>query len=112
MDTKKELLERLNSVFPGAEEQIAAILTDYRVTRETGREGGKERTAYFPVRAKFMLQEYIANRRGGEALFASSRAPYGAMKPRAVERVLQKPGERVGGAEAGPSAFDEAHFRF
>ncbi len=40
MDTKKELLARLNSVFPGAEEQIAAILANYRITRETGREGG------------------------------------------------------------------------
>lgn len=58
--------------------------------------GGKERTVYFSVRAKLMLQEYLARRRGGEALFASSRTPYEAMKPRAVERALQKIGERTG----------------
>lgn len=58
--------------------------------------GGKERTVYFSVRAKLMLQEYIAHRKGGEALFASSRAPYEAMKPRAVQRALKKIGERAG----------------
>ena len=40
MDTKKELLARLNSVFPGAEEQVAAILADYRITREASKESG------------------------------------------------------------------------
>lgn len=59
--------------------------------------GGKERTVYFSVRAKLMLQEYLSRRKGGEALFASSRAPYGPMKPRAVEKALQKIGERAGG---------------
>ena len=58
--------------------------------------GGKERTVYFSVRAKLMLQEYLSQRKGGEALFASSRAPYEAMKPRAVEKALQKIGERAG----------------
>ena len=58
--------------------------------------GNKERTVYFSVRAKLMLQEYLAQRRGGDALFASFRAPYDAMKPRAIERVLQKIGERAG----------------
>ena len=60
--------------------------------------GGKERTVYFSVRAKLMLQEYLAQRRGGGALFASSRAPYGAMKPRAIEKAIQKIGERAGEA--------------
>ena len=60
--------------------------------------GGKERTVYFSTRAKLMLQEYLARRKGGDALFAGSRAPYGAMKARGVERVLQKIGERAGEA--------------
>lgn len=60
--------------------------------------GGKERTVYFSVRAKLMLQEYLARRKGGEALFASSRTPYEAMKPRAVEKALQKIGDRAGEA--------------
>lgn len=59
--------------------------------------GGKERTVYFSVRAKLMLQEYLARRKGGSALFASSRAPYGPMKARAVEKVLQTIGERSEG---------------
>lgn len=58
--------------------------------------GGKERTVYFSVRAKLMLQEYLARRKGGEALFASSRAPYGPMQARALEKALQKIGERAG----------------
>lgn len=58
--------------------------------------GNKERTVYFSVRAKLMLQEYLAQRKGGGALFTSSRAPYGPMKPRAVEKALQKIGERAG----------------
>lgn len=58
--------------------------------------GNKERTVYFSIRAKLMLQEYLARRKGGDALFASSRAPYEAMTPRAVERALQKIGERAG----------------
>ena len=48
MDTKKELIARLESAFPGAEDTIAAILADYRVTRETGREGDlQKRIAVF-----------------------------------------------------------------
>lgn len=59
--------------------------------------GNKERMVYFSVRAKLMLQEYLAQRKGGDALFASSRAPYGTMTPRAVERAIQKIGVRAGG---------------
>lgn len=57
--------------------------------------GGKERTVYFSVRAKLMLQEYLAQRKGGDALFASSRAPYEPMRPRAVQKALQQIGERA-----------------
>ena len=58
--------------------------------------GHKERTVYFSVRAKLMLQEYLSKRKGGDALFASSRAPYAPMSPRAVEKALQRIGERAG----------------
>lgn len=58
--------------------------------------GRKERTVYFSVRAKLMLQAYLDGRRGGEALFAAACAPYNPMSPRAVERVLQALGERAG----------------
>lgn len=59
--------------------------------------GNKERTVYFSVRAKLMLQAYLDSRKGGEALFASSRAPYGPMTPRAIQKVLQKVGEHAKG---------------
>ena len=57
--------------------------------------GNKERTVYFSVRAKVMLQAYLEQRRGGEALFASSRAPYGPMQDRAVQKILKSLGERA-----------------
>lgn len=58
--------------------------------------GNKERTVYFSVRAKMMMDEYIRRRRGGTALFAGSRRPYDAMKPRAIQKALQKIGEQSG----------------
>ncbi len=58
--------------------------------------GNKERTVYFSVRAKLMLQEYLGQRKGGEALFTNSRAPYAPMAPRGIEKAIQKIGERAG----------------
>lgn len=58
--------------------------------------GGKRRTVYFSVRAGLMLREYLARRRGGEALFASERAPYTALSARSVEAALRRIGERAG----------------
>lgn len=58
--------------------------------------GNKERTVYFSVRAKLMLQLYIAERRGGEALFASSRAPYESLTDRGIEKMISKLGKRIG----------------
>lgn len=58
--------------------------------------GNKERTVFFSVRAKLMLQLYIAERRGGEALFASSRAPYEPLTDRGIEKMISKLGKRIG----------------
>ena len=58
--------------------------------------GNKERTVYFSVRAKLMLQLYIAERRGGEALFASSRAPDEPLTDRGIEKMISKLGKRIG----------------
>ena len=55
--------------------------------------GNKERLVYFSVRAKVMIQAYLAVRKGGNALFASSRTPYEPMQPRAIQKALQKIGE-------------------
>lgn len=59
--------------------------------------GHKERTVYFSVRAKLMLQEYLSSRKGGDALFASSKMPYSPMSPRAIEKAVQRIGERADG---------------
>lgn len=58
--------------------------------------GGKDRTVYFSVKAKLMMDAYIAERAGGEALFALSKAPYAPMKARTVQKLVQKIGERAG----------------
>ena len=58
--------------------------------------GNKSRKVYFSVRAKLMLEEYIARRKGGDALFASVKTPYPAMQPRAIQRALGLIGDRVG----------------
>lgn len=58
--------------------------------------GDKDRTVYFSVRAKLMMEEYILHRKGGEALFASIKTPYPPMQQRAIQRALQVIGERAG----------------
>lgn len=58
--------------------------------------GNKERTVYFSVRAKLMIEEYLQQRKGGSALFATTRAPYGAMKARSIQQAIRKVGERAG----------------
>ncbi len=57
--------------------------------------GNKERTVYFSVRAKLMIQAYLNSRRGGTALFASSKTPWAPLQPRAIEKALQTVGERA-----------------
>lgn len=58
--------------------------------------GGKERTVYFSVRAKLMLEEYFKRRRGDtRALFASSRWPYNPIQARAVEQIIRRIGDRA-----------------
>lgn len=58
--------------------------------------GDKNRTVYFSVRASLMIEEYVRRRKGGTALFASTKAPYGAIKHRAIEKIIQRIGERAG----------------
>ena len=58
--------------------------------------GKKKRTVYFSVRARLMLQEYLRNRRGGTALFASGKSPFQPLQPRAIQKIMQNLGERAG----------------
>lgn len=57
--------------------------------------GGKDRTVYFSVRAKLMIESYQIMRKGGTALMTTDRAPFSAMKSRSIERLLQFIGERA-----------------
>lgn len=58
--------------------------------------GSKKRALYFSVRAKLMIQKYVSERKGGAALFCSSRKPYGRLGNRGVQMIVQKLGERAG----------------
>jgi integrase/recombinase XerD len=59
--------------------------------------GNKERKVRFSIKAKILLQNYISIRKGSsEALFISSKAPYGRIGARAVEREVQNIAERAG----------------
>lgn len=75
--------------------QLAAINWRERCVTVHGK-GNKDRTVYFSVRAKLMIDEYIRQRKGGDALFCSMRTPYPALQPRAIQRILQLIGERAG----------------
>lgn len=58
--------------------------------------GDKDRLVYFSVRARLMLQEYIKERKGGDGLFVSTKAPYLPLKQRAIQRIIQAISERTG----------------
>lgn len=62
-----------------------------RCVRVTGK-GGHERQVYFSVRAGLLLRRYIQERKGGDMLFVNTRAPFGAMSPRSVEKVIHAMG--------------------
>lgn len=66
-----------------------------RTVKVTGK-GDKDRSVYFSVRARLMLQEYIRARKGGEGLFCSCKAPYQPLKQRAIQRIIQRISERAG----------------
>lgn len=66
-----------------------------RTVLVTGK-GDKDRTVYFSVRARLMLQEYTKLRKGGTGLFVSSKTPYAPLKQRAIQRIIHTISERAG----------------
>lgn len=53
--------------------------------------GNKQRRIFFNDRAKIILEKYLSTRQGEcEYLFSSSRRPYGQLKQRAVQLIIQK----------------------
>ena len=58
--------------------------------------GSKERTVYFSVRARLMIQEYLRQRSGDNPfLFCSVRAPFQELKSKAMENILRDIGQRA-----------------
>lgn len=58
--------------------------------------GDKDRTVYFSVRSKYLLEEYLRSRKGGTALFSSTHTPYPPLQPRSLEKIIQRIGIRAG----------------
>ena len=56
--------------------------------------GDKYRTVYFSVKAKLLLDEYLRNRKG-DMLFINTRAPYGPIHTRSIQKMLKQLGERA-----------------
>lgn len=59
--------------------------------------GNKERIGYFTPKAKLLIQKYLQTRKGtSEALFTSSKAPYGRLCSRALEKEIENIKTRSG----------------
>lgn len=58
--------------------------------------GDKDRVVYFSVRAKLMMQRYIASRGGGTALFVTTRKDHTPMAARSIAGLLKKIGKEAG----------------
>lgn len=58
--------------------------------------GDKDRIVYFSIRAKLMMQRYIASRGGGTALFVTTRKDHTPMAARSIAGLLKKIGEQAG----------------
>lgn len=59
--------------------------------------GNKERKVYFSVKAKILLKKYIKTRSDDNpALFVASKAPYGRLGGRSIEREVEKIKNRAG----------------
>jgi len=58
--------------------------------------GNKERKVYFNIKAKILLEKYIAERKDEcEALFVSSKYPFGRLSGRAIEKEIKNIAERA-----------------
>jgi integrase/recombinase XerD len=57
--------------------------------------GGKERVVYFSMRAQLLTLDYINSRQmsGGGALFRNTRAPYGSMSARSIQKAIKALGK-------------------
>ena len=57
--------------------------------------GNKDRTVYFSIKAKLLLDQYLAERQGGISLFSNVCKPYAPMQSRMMQKVVKIIGERA-----------------
>ena len=96
---EKALVEWLVSTGCRLSEAAQLVVEDLDFTERTvlvRGKGDKDRLVYFSIRARLMLQEYIKERKGGDGLFVSAKAPYQPLKPRAIQRIIHAISERAG----------------
>lgn len=59
--------------------------------------GNKERTIYFSIKARILLQKYFKTRKGdSDALFLTEKFPFNRLGKRSIERAIGKINERSG----------------
>ena len=96
---EKALVEFLVSTGCRLSEAAQLNVEDVNFTDRTAvvtGKGDKDRTVYFSVRARLMLQEYLRERKGGTGLFVSTKTPYEPLKQRAIQRIIHTISERAG----------------
>lgn len=60
--------------------------------------GSKHRTSYLNAKAEIALREYLKERQGdADAVFVSSRAPYGRIRKCTIEKIVRDIMQRTGG---------------
>ena len=68
--------------------------------------GNKERVVYFDAKAKLHMEQYLGCRTdSNEALFVSSRSPYGRLQISGVEALLRKLSKELGIGRVHPHKF-------
>lgn len=96
---EKALVEFLYSsgcrVSEAVQIDLSAIDFERRCVSVIGK-GDKRRNLYFSIRAKLMIRQYVAERKGGTALFCSGRQPYGRLGDRSIEEIIRRIGEQAG----------------
>lgn len=96
---EKALIEFLYStgcrISEAASIDLQSIDFDRRTVNVVGK-GDKQRTLYFSVRARLMIQAYVLNRKGGEALFAGKWGRCLRLSTRELQYIVQRIGKRAG----------------
>lgn len=88
---EKALVEFLYSTGCRVTEASSILLPEVdfstRSIRIVGK-GSSERIVYFSVKASLLLQDYLHDRASGDYLFTNTRAPFGRMSARSMEKVV------------------------